>query len=48
MEVIVVFLGIALYLIWGEEGKPKKEKPKEEWQVVDKKRVTTVEEKPKS
>ncbi|MEL7036879.1 MAG: hypothetical protein AAFO04_14830 [Cyanobacteria bacterium J06592_8] len=48
MEVIVIFLGIALYLIWGEEGKPpKKPKPKEEWEVVGKKRVTTIEEKPK-
>ncbi len=47
MDVIVIFLGIALYLIWGEE-EPKKEKPKEEWQEVSRKRVTTIEEQPKS
>ncbi|WP_413160861.1 hypothetical protein ACL6C3_20335 [Capilliphycus salinus ALCB114379] len=46
MEVIVIFLGIALYLIWHEEGKPP-QKPKEEWKEVSRKRVTTIEEQPK-
>jgi|UPI00061ABC7E hypothetical protein len=48
MEIIVIFLGIALYLIWSEEGKGKPpQKPKEEWQEVNRKRVTTIEEQPK-
>lgn len=46
MEVIVIFLGIALYLIWSEEGKPKAPPKPPEWQEVSRKRVTTIEEQP--
>ena len=47
MEVVLIFMALALYLIWGDASKPPaKPKPQEKWVETDRKRTTVIEERP--
>ncbi len=47
MDIVLIFMVFALYLIWGDASKPPaKPKPKEEWVETNRKRTTVIEEIP--
>ncbi len=48
MDIVLIFMALALYLIWGDTSKPpaKPKPPAEKWVETDRKRTTVIEERP--